>query len=276
VVDGGGTLRGRLLWRVSQAASETMRVLQSLGTADAKAAFDAGGGGKKSQAERMLVAAKQAERASKQAAKEAAGKPAEPFVPDSVIMNAHQIKQGVTFKPGAVTWNTDDPAHDTAPKRKGKKKARSPSPPANPFGIAPAAPSATQGIYLKKTEMRTTGACSASFTSTTFNPVTKNAFATVRVEKNPKKKGYVQLHTTAGDINIELHCDITPRTCENFMALCETGYYDKLKFHRSIKNFMIQGGDPNGDGTGGQSVWHTPFKDEIRPNLTHSGRGIVR
>ena len=100
----------------------------------------------------------------------------------------------MTFKPGAVTWNTDDPAHDTAPKKKGKKKARSPSPPAaNPFGITPSLPSATQGIYLKKTEMRTTGACSASFTSTTFNPVTKNEFAMVATDKNPKKKGYVQV-----------------------------------------------------------------------------------
>ena len=66
-----------LWWRAVQAASETMRVLQSLGTADAKAAFEAGGGGKKSEAERLLAAAKSAERAAKQAAKEAASKPGE-------------------------------------------------------------------------------------------------------------------------------------------------------------------------------------------------------
>lgn len=57
----------------------------------------------------------------------------------------------------------------------------------------------------------------------------------MKVEKNPKKKGYVKLHTTHGDLNIELHCDITPRTCENFITLCERGYYNGVAFHRSIR-----------------------------------------
>jgi hypothetical protein len=52
--------------------------------------------------------------------------------------------------------------------------------------------------------------------------------------------GYLRLHTSLGDLNIELHCDIAPRTCENFLGLCEMGYYDDTPFHRSIKNFMIQ------------------------------------
>lgn len=52
-----------------------------------------------------------------------------------------------------------------------------------------------------------------------------------------------QQHTSyahAGDVNVELHCDMAPRTCENFIALCGQGYYDNTRFHRSIKNFMIQ------------------------------------
>lgn len=81
----------------------------------------------------------------------------------------------------------------------------------------------------------TTGAASRSFTSTSFDPVTKNEYEYVKVEKNPKKKGYVQLHTTHGDLNIELHCDITPRTCENFITLCERGYYNGVAFHRNIR-----------------------------------------
>lgn len=81
----------------------------------------------------------------------------------------------------------------------------------------------------------TTGAASRSFTSTSFDPVTKNEFEYVKVEKNPKKKGYVQLHTTHGDLNIELHCDITPRACENFITLCERGYYNGVAFHRNIR-----------------------------------------
>ncbi|XP_022963268.1 peptidyl-prolyl cis-trans isomerase CYP65-like [Cucurbita moschata] len=121
----------------------------------------------------------------------------------------------------------------------------------------------------------TTGAASRSFTSTSYDPVTKNEHEYIKVEKNPKKKGYVQLHTTHGDLNIELHCDITPRACENFITLCENGYYNGVAFHRSIRNFMIQGGDPTGTGRGGESIWGKPFKDELNSKLLHSGRGIV-
>lgn len=121
----------------------------------------------------------------------------------------------------------------------------------------------------------TTGAASRSFTSTSYDPVTTNEFEYVKVERNPKKKGYVQLHTTHGDLNIELHCDITPRTCENFLTLCERGYYNGVAFHRSIRNFMIQGGDPTGTGKGGESIWGKPFKDEVNSKLLHSGKGVV-
>ncbi|WCJ31417.1 Peptidyl-prolyl cis-trans isomerase CYP65 [Euphorbia peplus] len=121
----------------------------------------------------------------------------------------------------------------------------------------------------------TTGAASRSFTSTSFDPVTRNEYEYIKVEKNPKKKGYVQLHTTHGDLNIELHCDMTPRACENFLTLCEQGYYNGVAFHRSIRNFMIQGGDPTGTGKGGESIWGKPFKDELNSKLVHSGRGVV-
>lgn len=84
----------------------------------------------------------------------------------------------------------------------------------------------------------TTGAASRSFTSTSFDPVTKNEYEYIKVEKNPKKKGYVQLHTTHGDLNIELHCDIAPRACENFFTLCERGYYNGVAFHRSIRYYV--------------------------------------
>jgi len=80
-----------------------------------------------------------------------------------------------------------------------------------------------------------TGVASPSFTSTSYDPVTKNEFEYIKVEKNPKKKGYVRLHTTHGDLNLELHCDITPLACENFITLCERGYYNGIDFHRSIR-----------------------------------------
>lgn len=124
-----------------------------------------------------------------------------------------------------------------------------------------------------------TGRVSASFTSTAMTPATiheADAIAddTVRY-KYVKKKGYVRLHTNKGDLNLELHCDKIPIAGENFIKLCKKGYYDGTVFHRSIRNFMIQGGDPTGTGTGGESCWGKPFKDEFQPNMSHTGRGIL-
>ena len=90
-----------------------------------------------------------------------------------------------------------------------------------------------------------------------------------------KQKGYVQLQTSHGSINIELHCDTVPMTCENFITLCERDYYRGVPFHRIIKNFMLQGGDPTGTGTGGESMWGKPFKDECTNKLRHEGRGVL-
>ncbi|KAM9625680.1 RING-type E3 ubiquitin-protein ligase PPIL2 isoform 2-T2 [Morphnus guianensis] len=124
-----------------------------------------------------------------------------------------------------------------------------------------------------------TGAVSASFTSTAMVPETTHEAAAIEEDvvryKYVKKKGYVRLHTNKGDLNLELHCDMTPRTCENFIKLCKNNYYDGTIFHRSIRNFVIQGGDPTGTGTGGESYWGKPFKDEFKPNLSHTGRGVL-
>ncbi|KAL1117115.1 hypothetical protein AAG570_004443 [Ranatra chinensis] len=86
---------------------------------------------------------------------------------------------------------------------------------------------------------------------------------------------YSTLVTNLGPLNLELHCDLTPKTCENFIKLSQRGYYDNTVFHRSIRHFMIQGGDPTGTGTGGDSIWSKAFEDEIKPQLTHSGRGVL-
>ena len=75
------------------------------------------------------------------------------------------------------------------------------------------------------------------------------------------------LHTTKGDIKIKLFPDKTPKTFENFTTHAKNGYYDGLIFHRVIKDFMIQGGDPNGNGMGGESIWGRSFKDEFTPEL---------
>ncbi|XP_051536068.1 RING-type E3 ubiquitin-protein ligase PPIL2-like isoform X2 [Myxocyprinus asiaticus] len=71
------------------------------------------------------------------------------------------------------------------------------------------------------------------------------------------------------------HGTMVPKTGENFIKLCKKGYYDGTVFHRSIRNFMIQGGDPTVTGTGGESFLGKPFKDEFRPNLSHTGCGVL-
>lgn len=83
------------------------------------------------------------------------------------------------------------------------------------------------------------------------------------------------IHTTYGDIEIELYPRKTPKTNENFCGLARKGYYDKVIFHRVIRNFMIQTGDPKGNGTGGESLWGGYFEDELRSDLTHDSFGVI-
>ena len=85
----------------------------------------------------------------------------------------------------------------------------------------------------------------------------------------------VTLHTNHGDLKIEIYCDSCPRTAFNFLALAASGYYDDTLFHRNVKGFMVQGGDPTGTGKGGESIWGGKFQDEIRSDYTHAARGTV-
>ena len=85
----------------------------------------------------------------------------------------------------------------------------------------------------------------------------------------------VVLETNQGTIEIKLMPDIAPKACENFTKLAEKGYYNGLIFHRVIKNFMIQGGDPTGTGAGGNSIWGKPFADEFDPNAKFDKPGIL-
>ena len=75
------------------------------------------------------------------------------------------------------------------------------------------------------------------------------------------------IETDKGTIEISFFEREAPNAVENFRLLAEHGYYDGLTVHRVVKGFMVQGGDPRGDGTGGQSAWGRPFVDEINPDL---------
>jgi peptidylprolyl isomerase domain and WD repeat-containing protein 1 len=77
------------------------------------------------------------------------------------------------------------------------------------------------------------------------------------------------LHTTMGDIHLQLFSTQTPKTIENFAGHAKSGYYNNVIFHRVIKGFMLQTGDPQGDGTGGESIWGGEFEDEFVPGLRH-------
>jgi peptidyl-prolyl cis-trans isomerase B (cyclophilin B) len=82
-----------------------------------------------------------------------------------------------------------------------------------------------------------------------------------------EKEKLVEMETSMGAIKIKLFPEYAPKAVENFVKHSQDGYYDGLIFHRVIKDFMIQGGDPKGNGTGGESIWGTPFKDEFSTHL---------
>ena len=97
---------------------------------------------------------------------------------------------------------------------------------------------------------------------------------TYNLEPNPTAK--VVLHTTTGDLEIELFAKQTPITSRNFLQLCLDGYYDNTVFHRLVKGFIIQGGDPTGTGQGGESSYDgEPFADEFHSRLKYTRRGLL-
>ncbi len=90
-----------------------------------------------------------------------------------------------------------------------------------------------------------------------------------------KKPTIVVFETNLGNFEITLKSDVAPKTCENFLGLVAKGYYNGLIFHRVIKNFMIQGGDPTGTGAGGESIWGKPFSDECKAEVKFDKVGLL-
>jgi peptidyl-prolyl cis-trans isomerase-like protein 2 len=138
----------------------------------------------------------------------------------------------------------------------------------------PAKPAYNAAVY-------TSGKAAASFTSTGVTPHTSNALALLSDEdymlkpKRVKIKGYARISTNLGVLNIELLPEHAPKAVWNFVKLAQKGYYKDTIFHRNIKGFMIQGGDPTGTGRGGQSIWGKPFNDEFEGPERHSQRGVL-
>jgi len=131
-----------------------------------------------------------------------------------------------------------------------------------------------------------TGAMAASFTSSAQGPITQQELAQLtdgelrearwRAAAALKKKAYVAINIAGfGSLNLQLHVDRAPATCDNFLTLAARGYYNGVSFHRLIPKFMLQGGDPSGKGTGGECAWGGKFEDEFEPTLVHEGRGVL-
>src|SRR5215467_13864787 len=83
------------------------------------------------------------------------------------------------------------------------------------------------------------------------------------------------IQTNKGTIRVELLESDAPKTTENFLSLAKKGYYNGVIFHRVIKGFMIQGGDPTGTGRGGKSIWDQQFKDEVSSDVKFDKKGIL-
>jgi peptidyl-prolyl cis-trans isomerase-like protein 2 len=148
------------------------------------------------------------------------------------------------------------------------------------------APSKTGAIQQEKptpynAARFTTGKAAASFTSTGLTPHTSGELALLSEEEymlkrgRIKGKGYARIVTTFGHLNLELYPEYAPKAVWNFLQLAKKGYYKDVAFHRNIKGFMIQGGDPTGSGRGGESVWGKYFADEFEGPLKHDSRGTL-
>ncbi|KIJ26133.1 hypothetical protein M422DRAFT_216413 [Sphaerobolus stellatus SS14] len=142
-----------------------------------------------------------------------------------------------------------------------------------------------------------TGMPGASLTSTSVDPHTGSSTALYDEEElmfdaiaNPpkgkgkekdvgKRRAYVRVVTTlgGGSLNLELYCEKAPKTCYNFLMLARQGKFEDCPFHRLIPGFMIQTGDPTGTGSGGESYWGTPFRDEFdnKNAAKHDSRGVL-
>ncbi|KAH6841101.1 hypothetical protein B0I37DRAFT_347678 [Chaetomium sp. MPI-CAGE-AT-0009] len=143
------------------------------------------------------------------------------------------------------------------------------------------APSILEKKLAPNAAAYTTGLAAASFTSTGLTPSTSGERAVLSDEewmlhpRRIKHKGYARLDTNLGPLTLELHTDTAPKAVWNFLRLAQRGYYRGVTFHRNIRNFMIQGGDPTGTGRGGQSIWGKTFADELEGPHIHDSRGVL-
>lgn len=200
------------------------------------------------------------------------------FKKDDVItlQDPHGLPAGPSASTSAAANEADKKKAVTLPAKAAAGQAKTPV----PWNISP----------------YSTGLAGASLTSTSVAPQTQNSqllwdeeelmfddFATPPKGKGKEKdvgrrRAYVRVVTSlGGSLNLELYCEKAPKTCYNFLKLAKAGKYNNCLFHRLVPGFMIQTGDPTGTGSGGESHWGTPFRDEfdMRNAAKHDSRGIL-
>lgn len=172
-------------------------------------------------------------------------------------------------KARAAKSGTTDPNFNPVVKQSATAVSAAPKPTASKAGVP------------YNAAIHTTGKAAASFTSTSFTPHTGAERAILSEEdymlksKRVKNKGYARIATNFGNLNVELNPEFAPKAVYNFVKLAQKGYYNGVIFHRNIRNFMIQGGDPTGTGRGGTSFWGKNFNDELEGPLKHDTRGVL-
>lgn len=117
--------------------------------------------------------------------------------------------------------------------------------------------------------------CKSNNDNLTIKNEAKGDIVSELMDLKNNEKLIAKVSTTIGDFEIELFPVEAPKTVKNFVSLSSKGFYDGIIFHRVIKDFMIQGGDPTGTGRGGASIYGGPFEDEFAVNLRHDVPGIL-
>ena len=107
------------------------------------------------------------------------------------------------------------------------------------------------------------------------NPLSKKINVTELMKKKDNEKFYAEIKTSMGDIELVLYDKVAPKAVKNFVVLAAKGFYNGLVFHRVIKNYMIQGGDPSATGSGGATIYGEPFEDEFSLSYTFDSPGVL-
>lgn len=129
---------------------------------------------------------------------------------------------------------------------------------------------ASLALLAACTNNSSTATSESTATTTESSSVDLNALALPQLDSEVKEnEALVEMKTSEGTIKMKLFPEYAPKAVENFLTHAKDGYYEGTTFHRVIEEFMIQGGDPKGDGTGGESIWGKGFEVEISPNLYH-------